>query len=179
MDNIIEITDLLTKLSNSNLIIDITSLNDKYKILEEKYSELLNVNKTLEDKLKICNDQYSDLNKVSYVRSLSVELQSKNNLIKQLESQLEKYKTKNNDNNHNKEEMNTNDSKKDKYSKEEEFKTYEFNIDNYEEIDNYELIKYKNKYYLKDNNNNVYSILNNNPYLLVGTINNKGKVILV
>jgi hypothetical protein len=168
MDNIIEITDILTRLSNSTIINDITILNDKYKKLEEKYAEVIKENKTLEEKLKFCNDQYSDLNKVSYVRSLSIELQSKNNLIKQLEAQINKQKTA---------KIPEIDKVK---SKEEEFKTYEFNIDDYEELDCYELIKYKNIYYLKESTtNNVYNILNNKPYLHVGTINSKGKVVLV
>lgn len=165
MDNIQEITDILTKLYNNNILDGITDLNRKYIELDVKYNDLIHENKILQDKLKICNDQYSDLNKVSYVRSLSIELQNKNNIIKQLEGQIEKYKT--------------NKPIEIVKSKEEEFKTYQFNEDEYEEIDEYELFKYKKVYYLKEiSNNNVYNILNNKPYTHVGSIIN-GKVILL
>jgi hypothetical protein len=165
MDNIQEITDILTKLYNNNILDGITDLNRKYIELDVKYNDLIHENKILQDKLKICNDQYSDLNKVSYVRSLSIELQNKNNIIKQLEAQIEKYKT--------------NKPIEIVKSKEEEFKTYQFNEDEYEEIDEYELFKYKKVYYLKEiSNNNVYNILNNKPYTHVGSIIN-GKVILL
>jgi len=160
MSRIQEFTELLTNMSNM------------YENLEEKYNELTQQNKILEEKLKICNDMYSDLNKVSYVRSLSLELQNKNNIIKHLESQIEKQKIN---------KIAENDIEKDLDKTkilEEEFKNYIFNIDEYEEIDQYELIKYKSVYYLKDTNNNIFSILNNKPYLLVGTINSKGKVVL-
>ena len=63
--------------------------------------------------------------------------------------------------------------------REEEYKAYNFNINDYEDIDEFELIKYKKVYYLKNSNNSIYSILNNKPYLLVGTININGKVVLV
>ena len=174
MNNIQDFIKIITELQKSNIINDITSLSNKYLLLEENYNKLENDNKVLQDKLKICNDQYSDLNKVSYVRSLSIELQNKNNYIKQLENQIEKNKTK----------QNENDSIEKELAKikilDEEYKAYNFNIDDYEESNEYELIKYKNKYYLKSLElNNVYSILHNKPYLLVGTINSKGKVVLV
>lgn len=174
MNNIQEMTDLLTKLKNSNIAEDIINLNDMYKNLAEKYSQLMEQNKILEEQLKKCNDMYSDLNKVSYVRSLSIELQNKNVLIKQLESQIEKQKIN---------KISENDSIEKELEKarkrEEEYKAYNFNINDYEDIDEFELIKYKKVYYLKNSNNSIYSILNNKPYLLVGTININGKVVLV
>jgi hypothetical protein len=165
MNNIEEITDILTRLYNGKVLDSITELNSKYIELESKYNELAVENKTLHDKLKICNDQYSDLNKVSYVRSLSIELQNKNNIIKQLEAQIDKYKT-------------TKPTEIIK-SKEEEFKAYQFNEEDYEESDEYELIRYKKIYYLKElSNNNIYNILNNKPYTHVGAVIN-GKVVLL
>ena len=168
MNNIQDFIKIITELQKSNIINDITSLSNKYLLLEENYNKLENDNKVLQDKLKICNDQYSDLNKVSYVRSLSIELQNKNNYIKQLEQQLEKYK------------INKQLDNKQLDNKEQEFKLYKFNINDFEENDEYELIKYKNNYYLKKIlNNDIYNILNNKPYTLVGSINDKGKVKLI
>lgn len=175
MNNINEITEILNKLYNSNIIEEIITLNDKYKQTILICQELEKENKILQEKLKICNDQYSDLNKVSYVRSLSVELQNKNNYIKQLESQIDKNRSiKQPDSNSIEKELEK------MRARQEEYKAYKFNIDDYEESNEFDLVKYKNIYYLKDvSSNRVFSILNNKPYLLVGVINNKGKVELV
>ena len=178
MNNIQDFIKIITELQKSNIINDITSLSNKYLLLEENYNKLENDNKVLQDKLKICNDQYSDLNKVSYVRSLSIELQNKNNYIKQLEQQLEKYKI--NKQLDNKQLDNKQLDNKQLDNKEQEFKLYKFNINDFEENNEYELIKYKNNYYLKKIlNNDIYNILNNKPYTLVGSINDKGKVKLI
>jgi len=54
---------------------------------------------------------------------------------------------------------------------------YIFDINDFEEINGYELIQYKKKYYLRDlETNELYGILNNEPYTVVGLISSHGKV---
>jgi len=57
-------------------------------------------------------------------------------------------------------------------------KLLDFNIDKYEDIEDYELISYKKNYYLKNNLNEIYSIKKYKPYKLIGMIDSKGKIVL-
>jgi hypothetical protein len=51
-----------------------------------------------------------------------------------------------------------------------------FNPDNFEDINGYELIMYKNNYYLRDlETSEIYDIKNNKPNQIVGLINSRGK----
>ena len=54
----------------------------------------------------------------------------------------------------------------------------DFNIDKYEEIEDYELISYKKNYYLKNNLNEIYSIKKYKPYKSIGMVDSKGKIVL-
>jgi len=52
-----------------------------------------------------------------------------------------------------------------------------FNPDDFEDINEYELITYKKKYYLRNlETNELYSIKNNKPEIVVGLITSSGKV---
>lgn len=124
--------------------------NDNLKLTEIN-KELLRKNNDLSAELLKCTDENTNLNKVSYVRSLSTELTNTKKYIEQLEAQLDKYKKLNTNINTN---INT------------------FDPDNYVDIDGYELIKYKKKYYLVHNNNQIYSILDYKPNTIVGSYNN-------
>jgi len=53
----------------------------------------------------------------------------------------------------------------------------EFNPNDFEDVNGYELIVYKEKYYLRDlETNELYDIVNNQPNQVVGLINSKGRV---
>jgi len=132
--------------------------NDNLK-LTELNKELSRKNNDLSAQLLKCTDENTNLNKVSYVRSLSTELTNTKKYIEQLEAQLDKYKKINtNINTNTNTNINTNINT--------------FNPDNYVDIDGYKLIKYKKKYYLVHNNNQIYSILDNKPNTIVGSYNN-------
>ena len=51
----------------------------------------------------------------------------------------------------------------------------EFNVDNFEDINGFELTSYKKNYYLRDlETNELYDIYNNKPGKIVGLLNSKG-----
>ncbi len=53
----------------------------------------------------------------------------------------------------------------------------QFNVDNWEDINGYELIMYKSDYYLRDlETSEIYNIVSNGPGQIVGLMNGKGKV---
>jgi hypothetical protein len=165
-----------TELSNIIKIIDFAKLVDYVKDLEEENKilkfTLENTQKELEQK----TNDLSNLTKVSMVQNLNKQVNEKNNYIMILESQLEKYR-----NVSKKEEVSpVEDDTKYKVSTVEEVlpkkEEEEFNPDDFEEINGYELILYKKIYYLRDlETNELYNIVNNNPDKVVGFINNKGK----
>lgn len=141
--------EILSSLKDINFIETLININNEYNELKVKYSNLENENKELVLKLNSCIEDNKNLNKVSYVKSLSTELTQKNMYIQQLETQINKYNTKQD----------------------------VFDEDKFVEIDNYELLKYKNKYYLKNlDTNDLYSIQNYKPHNIIGKINNKGKI---
>ena len=52
-----------------------------------------------------------------------------------------------------------------------------FDIDNFEDINGYELLSYKKKYYLRDlETNELYNIIDNNPGEIIGLLTSNGKV---
>ncbi len=67
--------------------------------------------------------------------------------------------------------------KKKKQNVVEEEQKDSFDPNNFEDINGYELIVYKKKYYLRDlETNELYDILNNQPNVIVGLISTNGKV---
>jgi hypothetical protein len=191
---------------------DITEANinmtEKIKTLEsinmklEKENDTINMElKTLTEKLQIKTDDVTNLTKVSIVQTLSKQVNEKDNMIRILESQLEKYKNKTVETENVseveekpkkqiKEEVVVEEKPK-KSAKEEvavpiveekpkkqikEEVVNDFDPDNFEEINGFELMMYKKKYYLRDlETNELYSILNNVQDKVVGFINNSGK----
>jgi predicted RNase H-like nuclease (RuvC/YqgF family) len=152
------ITDLLNRLKENNFINLIQELYDNHIILQNDNNKLKDENKDLESKLNKCISEYSELNKVSCIRSLSNEITQKTQYIKQLESQIERMKKQNE-------------------IKIEQTVINEFNEDEYNDIEGFELVKYKNIYYLKNiNTNEIFNIVNYLPNKNVGIINSKGKI---
>jgi predicted nucleic acid-binding Zn-ribbon protein len=138
-----------------------------YNELKIKCVELETENNELKSKLQTSTDECSNLNKVSFVRSLSKEIDDKNKHIKMLESQLEKLKNI-------KKEVNI--VSNDEHKPEHKSISNEFNEEEFNEIDGFELIMYKKNYYLKNTNNEIFNIVNYKPNVIVGTINSKGKI---
>ena len=132
-----------------------------YNELNLKCVELETENNELKSKLQTSTDECSNLNKVSFVRSLSKEIDDKNKHIKMLESQLEKLK---------------NIKKEVSIISNNEKQKNEFNEDEFNEIEGFELIMYKKNYYLKNINNEIFNIVNYKPDVIVGTINSKRKI---
>ena len=170
-------------------------LNEMYNDYEEKIKSLTDINKKLHnivDDLKKENEKLSktitdqskdhaDFKKVSFVQTLNKELSEKNNYISILESQLEKLKSKT------KEPI---EVVKDKTvesvkvepiveaMKEKTVESVEVDPETFEEINGYELIAYKKKYYLRDmETSEIYDInVDNKPNKVVGLlVNNKIK----
>jgi len=187
---------------------DITEANinmtEKIKTLEsinmklEKENDTINMElKTLTEKLQIKTDDVTNLTKVSIVQTLSKQVNEKDNMIRILESQLEKYKNKKVETEtvseveekpkKIKEEVVVEEKPK-KQPKEEvvveekpkkqikEDVVNDFDPDNFEELNGFELMMYKKKYYLRDlETNELYSIMNNVQDKIVGFINSSGK----
>jgi hypothetical protein len=148
-----QVSDLLHQIKNTHLIDNLIELDIKYTDLLKAYKILEDKNKELTEKLKNSLDECNNLNKVSYVKSLSLELTQKNSQIKQLEAQLDKFKIK-------------------PIKKE-----FVFNEEEFTDIDGYELLLYKNVYYLKNETTcDIYDINNYKPNNKVGVINDKGKI---
>lgn len=173
------------------------SLYEEYVNLQNKVDLLMNQNikltKELNDKnkeLQTKNEELCNLTKVSYIQSISKQLTEKDTHISQLENQinklrkmveqvkpLEEFKES------------VDEAKPLEEVKEsvEEVKpleeqvnvqgSIEFDPDNFDEIEGYELIMYKKNYYLKNINKlTVYTIIDNNIGDKVGIINSSGKV---
>jgi len=173
MNNITHFEQLIKQIAEHDIIkttkdiyLANSELLDKYNKLEKINEDLVKKNEDLAKELKTCTDDNKNLNKVSYVRSLSTELTSKNKYIAQLEAQLDKLKVK---------EKIVNESTKDTIV--EENKPYVFNIDNYVDIKGYDLLKYKKIYYLINDKNEIFSILDNKPNIIVGSFKDN-KIIL-
>jgi seryl-tRNA synthetase len=147
MNKIKEFTDLLKNLSTHEIIDDLKNYTNN----KDKYDILLQENNELKLKLQSCMEENTNLNKVSYVRSLSTEIANKDKYIKQLEAQIETLK---------KNKANVLDTN-----------TEVENI----EIDGYDIIKYKKVYYLVNDENKVFTIVNNKPDVIIGILVN-GKV---
>jgi hypothetical protein len=108
------------------------------------------------------------LNKVSYVKSLSNQLMERNQYIVQLEAQINKSKPS----------RSSQSTQPSQPTCEPTQPTCEpFDEDKYQEIDGYELLKYKNNYYLKNiKTNDLYNIKEYQANEVVGKITLKGKI---
>jgi predicted RNase H-like nuclease (RuvC/YqgF family) len=155
------------ELSNIIKVIDFTKLIEYVKELEEENKVLKITLENTQKELEQKTNDLSNLTKVSMVQNLNKQVNEKNNYITILESQLEKYRNvpkKEGELLHVKENI--------PLQKEE----VDFDPDNFEEINGYELMLYKKNYYLRDlETNELYNIVNNKPDSVVGFINNKGK----
>ena len=217
----LQISDLTTKEAHNNLLLE------KYKKENEEYKNKIN---TLEE-------DNTNFKKVSFVQSMNKQLTEKINYITILESQIQKYKNKdeiilevkqnssikeeeNKEENkeesikqnkeesikqnkeesikqnkeesikQNKEEQNNKSKKKkedkvenkedkveEKNIKEKYSNETEFNPDEYEDINGYELLCYKKKYYLRDlETSEIYDINDYKPNKVVGLITKGGKM---
>jgi hypothetical protein len=187
----LQISDLTTKESHNNLLLE------KYKKENEEYKNKIN---TLEE-------DNTNFKKVSFVQSMNKQLTEKINYITILEGQLQKYKNKDEiilevkqnssikeeENKkeesikENKEEQNNKSRKKkedkiedkveEKNIKEKYSNETEFNPDEYEDINGYELLCYKKKYYLRDlETSEIYDINDYKPNKVVGLITKGGKM---
>ena len=186
----LQISDLTTKESHNNLLLE------KYEKENEEYKNKIN---TLEE-------DNTNFKKVSFVQSMNKQLTEKINYITILESQIQKYKNKDEiilevkqnssvkeesvkeDNIKQKDKEDNNKSKKKKEDKIEEKKEEknikekysnesEFNPDEYEDLNGYELLCYKKKYYLRDlETSEIYDINDYKPNKVVGLITKGGKM---
>jgi hypothetical protein len=168
-----QIYNLSKKISNSNNFETLADTNidllNKINTLEEELSdktkELYNFKNKYDHDMKIKNDELKEkcdelnnLTKVSFVQSLNKQINDKNLIIQQLENQISKLKI-----------VEPKKSKKEI--------NVEFNVDNFEDINGFELTSYKKNYYLRDlETNELYDIVNNKPGKIIGLLNSKGKI---
>lgn len=196
--------DLIKSFSElKNRVEELETLNNELtNELEQKNKELDNFKNKYNSDISIKNNELKDkteeisrFTKISLIQQMDKQLQDKINYIKILESQLEKYKnpkpsvspklfetlTESNpvielDSEPVEEQPK---KKKLKNNEEQDESTNEdiFNPDEFEDINGFELIVYKKKYYLRDlETNEIYGIKDNQPDEIVGLINSKGRV---
>ena len=196
----LQISDLTTKESNNILLLE------KYEKENEEYKNKIN---TLEE-------DNTNFKKVSFVQSMNKQLTEKINYITILESQIQKYKNKDeiilevkqnssvkeskeesvkeakeeslkeskeesvkesNNKSKKKKEDKIEDKIENKNIKEKYSNESEFNPDEYEDINEYELLCYKKKYYLRDlETSEIYDINDYKPNKVVGLITKGGKM---
>ena len=151
-----QIEELLELIEKTKHIVENLQLISELETVKEENTRLRN-------EIKQKTDDMSNLTKVSMIQSINKQLNEKNNYITILEGQLEKLKNI-------KPKVETITEK----PKEQVMKA--FDPDNFEEINGYELICYKKKYYLRDlETNELYDIDNNMPNKVVGLISSSGK----
>ena len=171
------------------------------KELQEKDNIILKINTDYNNNIENKNKEISlksqeleNLSKVSLIVSMNKELDTKKKYIEILESQLEKCRrTHSNtatdslvlndspkhtlvDNTIIEEYTNTVEVEVPVEKKVKKKKNKDFDPDNFEEINGYELIIYKKKYYLRDlETDELYDIVENKPNIIVGLITPNGK----
>jgi predicted RNase H-like nuclease (RuvC/YqgF family) len=169
-------TDILNKLltdinnlynyTNENNLSDLFS---KINHFENENTELKNKIEKLELEIINKNDiinknieETKNFKKVSYTHQLTKQISELSEIIKDLENQLKKNKNE----------------KLEYIQKIKKLENEKLNNDLESiEINGYELLLYKNNYYLKNNNTNeLYNIKNKKPDKIVGIINSSGKV---
>lgn len=169
----------------------------KYNELFKKYNDEINtMNKEIEKK----DYELNNFNKVSVVVSLHKELDEKKKYIQILEGQVDKLrnsdkkKVSSNNTVDKPKELLENEIVKEstdnklleneqpddiitKKSKKKKVIDIEFNIDDFVEINGYELLTYKKKFYLRDlETSEIYSIKNYKPDIIVGLLTPNGKI---
>ena len=164
----IHINEIIRLMKESDFINSIDQLNCNYRELIDENNKLKEENQEYKKQLKICMDECSNLNKVSYVKSLSNQLMERNQYIVQLEAQINKSKPS----------RSSQSTQPSQPTCEPTQPTCEpFDEDKYQEIDGYELLKYKNNYYLKNiKTNDLYNIKEYQANEVVGKITLKGKI---
>ncbi len=155
--------------------------NDYIKILEcqlEKYkssskSQLPKVEEYVNTYIDKDNLDNIDTN-IEIMESVQETNDSKNNELTNSELPISESNLEQTNDEHM--EMNTKTKRK-KIKKSQEPEEIEFDPDNFEDVNGYELIVYKGIYYLRDlETNELYDIKNNQPNQVIGLINSKGKV---
>jgi hypothetical protein len=188
-------TDTRTHLNS--IFNDLFNELDKYKTENEK---LLRLNKELTEKYKTDmenkNNEISNFSKVSSIVSANKELNENKQYIKLLESQLEKFKKSKKDEEINKKVTNNEEIEVTKEAVKEpvievtkepviekcvndEVKISKvtikdtFDVEQFEDINGYELLQYKKKYYLRDlETNEIYDIQDYKPKTVIGLMSN-------
>ena len=210
MENILEFNELYKKLDTVYKNINFEQLYDKiYNLTQENNNNIILINQ-LKDEinkkdllLKEKESELKNYNKVSMIQNINKQLVEKQNYITTLENQIEKLKnskleikidspinsklgnSKNNvvensensklDNSKNSIVENSENSKL-KNSKNNMLENV-FDPDNFTDINGYELIIYRRKYYLKDlETGEIYNIVNNMPSSVIGIILPNGKI---
>jgi hypothetical protein len=177
ISQVYNISKKISNSSNFETLADTNSdLQNKINILEEKLvnkdNELEDFKKKYDNDMKIKNnelkekcEELNNLTKVSFVQSLNKQINDKNLIIQQLENQISKLKT-----------YQTKETTIDNKKPKKEI-NIEFNVDNFEDVNGFELTLYKKNYYLRDlETNELYDIYNNKPGKIVGLLNSKGKI---
>ena len=152
-------------LSNKSIIRLIT----EYKMKDDLIANLTKRINEMEVALADKEVELANFKKVSVLQQFNKQLEEKISYIKILESQLEKERNKN--------KPTTPPTTTVQSTISELNIDAPFDPDNFEELNGYELICYKNNYYLRDlETDELYSIKQNKPDIVVGLINSKGKV---
>jgi hypothetical protein len=196
----LQISNLITKETHNNLLLEkYKKENEEYKnkinTLEEdntnfkKVSFVQSMNKQLTEKMNYITilegqlQKYKNKDEIilevkqnSSVKEESIKENKEESIKEQYikESVKETTKDSNNKSKKKKEECNKVEEKdiKEKYSNE-----TEFNPDEYEDINGYELLCYKKKYYLRDlETSEIYDINDYKPNKVVGLITKGGKM---
>ncbi len=142
--------DLLNKINTLE-----EELSDKTKELDDFKNKYDHDMKMKNDELQEKCDELNNLTKVSFVQSL-------NKQIKELENQISKLRTP---------------LTKEPIVETKKKVNSEFNVDDFEDINGFELTSYKKNYYLRDlETNELYDIVDNKPGKVIGLINSKGKI---
>lgn len=177
MNNVLEFNELFLQLNNVLQKINLVDLVNNLNKLTQQNLDYKNENNKLKEELKQKDDELKNLTKVSMIQNINKQLREKDNLISILEEQLKKKKidiqTTNTEQVHNYKQSCNLKVKNENIEKED----FDFNPDLFNDINGYELIMYKKKYYLKDmETNEIYDILNNQPNKVIGLINLNGKI---
>jgi hypothetical protein len=184
----------ISRLTNNN-----ADLEEELKIKNKEIEQLNNILLKSQLLLGERDSEFANFKKVSMLQSVNKQLDEKLNYIKILESQLEKERQKNKTEQvessekpkvessekpkvESSEKPKVESSEKPKVESSEKPKIFldselPFDPENFEEINGYELLAYKKKYYLRDlETDELYSIQNNMPHEVAGLLTSKGKV---
>ena len=197
----LQISDLTTKESHNNLLLEkYEKENEEYKnkinSLEEdntnfkKVSFVQSMNKQLTEKMNYITILEGQLQKYKNKDEIILEVKQNSSVKEENKEENVKENKKEEsikENKENKEEQNNKSKKKkedkiedkveEKNIKEKYSNETEFNPDEYEDINGYELLCYKKKYYLRDlETSEIYDINDYKPNKVVGLITKGGKM---